>query len=96
MRLDADKHRPGIQELKEWKAVLDYIKNFADTDGDGLPNVPEKYQGKLGRNVVDASWNPYKMVKHGIYVTWLAVSALLLGVLLVLGTGWLVVRKVKR
>ncbi len=96
VRLDADKHKPGIQELKEWKAVLEYIKSFADTDGDGRPNVPEKYRGKLGRNVIDASWNPYKLIKRGTYVTWLAVSALLLGVLLVLGIGWFVVRKIKR
>jgi 5'-nucleotidase len=96
VRLDADKDKPGIQELKEWKAVLEYIKNFPDSDGDGLPNVPEKYHGKLGRNVIDASWNPYKLIKRGTYVTWLAVSALLFGILLALGTGWFVVRRVKR
>jgi 5'-nucleotidase / UDP-sugar diphosphatase len=94
MRLDAVKHQPGIQELKEWKAVLEYIKSFADIDGDGLPNVPDKYQGKLGRHVIDASWNPYKLIKRGTYITWLAVSALLLGALMVAGTGWLVVRKI--
>ena len=94
VRLDANKLKPGVQELKEWKAVLKYIKNFADTDGDGLPNVPDKYRGKLGRNVIDASWNPYKLLKRGTYVTWLAVSALLVGVLLVLGIGWFFMRKI--
>ena len=84
MRLDADKHKPGIQELKEWKAVMAYIKSFPDTDGNGLPNVPDTYQGKLGRNVVEASWNPYKLLKRGTYVTWLAFSALLVGILLIL------------
>ncbi len=96
VRLDADKHTPGIQELKEWKAVLEYIKSFPDSDGDGLPNVPDKYRGKLGRNVIEASWNPYKLIKRGTYVTWLAVSALLFGMLLVLGIGWLIVKRVKR
>jgi 5'-nucleotidase/UDP-sugar diphosphatase len=94
MRQDADKHKPGIQELKEWKAVLEYLKSFADTDGDGLPNVPDKYRGKLGRNVVDASWNPYKLLKRGTYVTWIAFSALLLGVLLVLGIVRFIIKKV--
>jgi len=70
------------------------VKNFADTDGNGLPNVPDKYRGKLGRNVIDASWNPYKLLKRGTYVTWLAVSALLVGVLLVLGIGWFFMRKI--
>jgi 5'-nucleotidase len=94
MRQDADKQKPGIQELKEWKAVLEYLKSFADTDGDSLPNVPDKYHGKLGRNVVDASWNPYKLLKRGTYVTWIAFSALLLGVLLVLGIVRFIVKKV--
>jgi len=96
MRLDADKRQPGIQELKEWKAVLKYIKNFADTDGDGLPNVPDKYRGKLGRHVIDASWNPYKLIKRGTYVTWVAFSALLLGFFLISATGWFIARKIRR
>jgi 5'-nucleotidase len=94
MRQDADNHKPGIQELKEWKAVLEYLKSFADTDGDGLPNVPDKYRGKLGRNVVDASWNPYKLLKRGTYVTWIAFSALLLGIFLVLGIVRFIIKKV--
>ena len=59
-----------------------------------MPNVPDKYQGKLGRHVIDASWNPYKLIKRGTYITWLAVSASLFGVLMVAGTGWFVVRKI--
>jgi 5'-nucleotidase len=96
MRLDADQLKSGIQEVKEWKAVLAYIRSFADTDGDGLPNVPDKYRGKLGRNVVDAGWNPYKLLKRGTYVTWSAFSALLLIALLVLAAGWLVIRKIRK
>jgi len=95
LRLDTDKQKPGIQELKEWKAVMEYIKSFADTDGDGLPNVPDKYRGKLGRNVVEVSWNPYKLLKRGTYVTWLAFAALLLGIVLILGVSWFIIKKVK-
>jgi len=94
MRLDSDKQKPGIQELKEWKAVMEYIKSFPDTDGDGLPNVPDKYRNKLGRNVIEASLNPYKLLKRGTYVTWLAFSALLLGILLILTTGWFIIKKI--
>ena len=94
MRLDSDKQKPGIQELKEWKAVMEYIKSFPDTDGDGLPNVPEKYRNKLDRNVIEASLNPYKMLKRGTYVTWLAFSALLLGIFLILTTGWFIINKI--
>jgi len=46
--------------------------------------------------VIDASWNPYKLIRPGTYVTWLAFSALLLGILLVPGIGWFIVRRMKR
>ncbi len=94
MRLDSDKQKPGIQELKEWKAVMEYIKSFPDTDGDGLPNIPDKYRNKLGRNVIEASLNPYKLLKRGTYVTWLAFFVLLLGILLILTTAWFIIKKI--
>ena len=93
MRLDSDKKESGIQELKEWKAVMEYIKSFPDADGDRLPNVPDKYRHKLGRNVIEASLNPVKILKRGTYVTWLAFSALLLGILFIPTTVWFMIRK---
>jgi len=68
-RIDADKDIPGIQELKEYMSVLKYIQNFPDTTGNGLSDIPEKYSGPLGRNVIEASWNPFNLVKGGTYVT---------------------------
>ena len=67
--------QPGIQELKEWIGIMEYIKGFADTNGDGLPDIPEKYKGKLGRIVVQASWNPVSLLSRGTMVTWAAFSA---------------------
>lgn len=93
VRIDADQQTPGIQELKEWKAVLKHLAGFADTDADGLPNVPAKYRGPLGRNVVEASWNPYKLLKRGTTVTWLAFGALLLGLFLIGGIVWFAAKK---
>jgi 5'-nucleotidase len=95
-RLDADKHQPGIQEVKEWKAVIAYLQSFADTDGDGLPEIPERYRGPLGRHIVAASWNPYHLLKGGSMVTWLAFGALLLGLVIVVGASWFIVRKIRR
>lgn len=48
-RVDTDPAQPGIQELQEWKGLLDYVASFDDTDGDGIPNVPERYRGPTGR-----------------------------------------------
>jgi 5'-nucleotidase len=96
MRVDADKHQPGIQELKEWKAVIDYIRQLPDTDDDGIANIPEKYKGKLGRNIIEASWNPYKLLKRGTYVTWTAFGVLVLALLVMLMIGRSVVKKIRK
>jgi len=94
MRIDADRQKPGIQELKEWQGVIAYIQSFTDTDANGLPNVPDKYRGKLGRNVVEASWNPYQLLKRGNYITWLTLAALGMGVFILLGMVRFIVKKV--
>ena len=94
MRIDADRQKPGIQELKEWQGVIAYIQSFTDTDANGLPNVPDKYRGKLGRNVVEASWNPYQLLRRGNYITWLTLAAMGMGVFILLGMVRFIVKKV--
>jgi len=95
-RVDADAATPGIQELKEWQAVIAYIKAFADTDGDGIADVPDKYRGKLGRIAVDASWNPYRLLRRGTYVTWLACGLFVLAGLVIWVLGWFAVKKIRK
>ncbi|MDY6968128.1 MAG: bifunctional UDP-sugar hydrolase/5'-nucleotidase [Spirochaetota bacterium] len=68
-RIDANKQKPGIQEVKEWIGVLEFIKSFIDIDGDGLVDIPKKYKGKLGRIVIEASWNPVALLSKGNYIT---------------------------
>jgi len=95
-RVDADKNRPGVQELKEWIGLMEYLKSFPDTNGDGLPDIPEKYKGKLGRIVKEASLNPLSLLSRGTMVTWAAFSGV---VLLLMLFGLLVVfigKKVRR
>ena len=43
------------KELKAWHAIAMYMESFEDTDGDGVPNVPESYASKDGRKVVEDS-----------------------------------------
>jgi 5'-nucleotidase/UDP-sugar diphosphatase len=71
-RIDSDPSTPGIQELKEWQGVMAYVRSFADTNGDALPDIPEKYRTTLNRNVKLASWNPYDLLRGGTRVTWIA------------------------
>ncbi len=77
-RIDMDKNKEGIQEAKEWVGLLEYVKSFKDTDGDGIPNIPEKYKGKLGRTVAVASWSPVSLLSRGTYVTWVGFLVIIL------------------
>jgi hypothetical protein len=65
---------------------MDYMKEFPDKDGDGIPDIPEKYRGKLGRIVKEISWNPVSLLSRGTYVTWIAF-AVIIGLILILGFG---------
>jgi 5'-nucleotidase len=95
-RVDADKSQPGIQELKEWIGVMEYIKSFPDTNGNGIPDVPEKYRGKLGRIVAQASYNPVSLLSRGTMVTWGAFSAGIIGLLLLVLIAGIVVRVARK
>ena len=75
--------------------VMEYIKSFSDTNGDGIPDIPEKYRRKLGRNVIEASWNPYMLLKRGTYVTWAGFSVVLLSIAVVLLVGRFVLKKMR-
>ena len=94
--VDADHETPGVQELKEWSAFVDYIRSFPDNDGDGLPEIADRYRQKEGRIVVEKSWNPFKLLRRGTYVTWIPVLVL---IIILSGLFFLlrvVIRKVRR
>jgi 5'-nucleotidase len=77
-RVDADKSREGIQELKEWVGVVEYIRSFEDRTGDGLPDIPEKYREPLGRIVKEAGLNPVNLLSRGTVATWAVFGILVL------------------
>lgn len=76
--VDADKEAPGIAELKEWMAFIDYIRSFPDNDGDGLPDIPNRYRSREGRIVAEKSWNPVKLLRRGTFITWIPVIVIIL------------------
>jgi 5'-nucleotidase/UDP-sugar diphosphatase len=86
LRVDADKEKPGVQEMKEWVAVMEYVKSLSDKNGDGIPDVPEKYRGKLARIIREPSWNPLSLLSRGTYLTWIALGVML-GMTIILGFG---------
>ncbi|MCM1025067.1 MAG: bifunctional metallophosphatase/5'-nucleotidase [Roseburia sp.] len=73
------------QELKAWVAIAEYLETFADTDGDGIPNVPALYGSLHGRKVVEDSRNLLDLIRNpNKYAVIIVLVVLLLLVLLAL------------
>jgi len=49
--VDVDPVSPGVQELKHWQALLEYVSKLPDADADGIPDVPSNYGASQGRIV---------------------------------------------
>jgi 5'-nucleotidase/UDP-sugar diphosphatase len=43
MVIDMDEKRAGLQEGKEWLALIDFLSSMNDTNGDGIPDIDKKY-----------------------------------------------------
>ena len=70
------------RELKAWDSIARYMASFADTDGDGIANVPAYYSTTHGRKLVDTSRSPLALLKNpnkftAVYAGLLAVAVLL-------------------
>lgn len=44
--IDFDASKEGIQEGKIWLALVEYLQSFEDTNNNGIPEIPAKYQLK--------------------------------------------------
>ncbi len=86
LRVDTDKEKPGVQELKEWVGLMEYVKSFPNKNGDGIPEIPEKYSGKLGRIIKEPTWNPVALLSRGNYLTGIAFG-MVVGLFLIVGVG---------
>jgi 5'-nucleotidase / UDP-sugar diphosphatase len=53
--IDMNEKLDGIQEGKEWLALIEYFGSMKDTDGNGLPDIDKKYSGP-GTSVVVVSY----------------------------------------
>lgn len=71
------------RELKAWDSIARYMVSFADTDGDGIANVPAYYSTTHGRKLVDTSRSPLALLKNpnkftAVYAGLLAAAVLLI------------------
>ncbi len=94
-RIDADPGQPGIQERKVWGALIDFVQTFHDTNGNGLPDIPASYAAPEGRQVIDSTLNPFKLLAGGNYLTWSAVAAIIVALLLCFSVSWRALRLIR-
>ncbi|MBQ9118675.1 MAG: bifunctional metallophosphatase/5'-nucleotidase [Lachnospiraceae bacterium] len=52
------------REVKAWHAIARYMQSFADTNGNGVPDVPASYATTQGRKIVDDSRNIFDILSH--------------------------------
>jgi 5'-nucleotidase/UDP-sugar diphosphatase len=41
--IDMDESRDGVQEGKEWLALIEFLSSMKDTNGNGIPDIDKKY-----------------------------------------------------
>jgi len=95
-RIDSDKNKPGVQELKEWVAIMDYVRSFEDITGDGLPDIPGKYKEPEGRIIIETSFNPVKLLAGGTAVTWGAFIIFIIITTVLIISGKFILKKIFR
>ncbi len=71
------------KELKAWTAIAQYMQSFEDTDGDGIPNVPQVYATKEGRKVVEDSKAIGDLIKNPNKFTFMILGVVAVLVVLI-------------
>jgi len=91
--IDADPLAPGIQEFKEWAALSEVLKALPDTNGNGIPDIPERYRRPEGRFASEPSWNPAKLLLGGNGLTYIVLAVVVVLVLVVLFVARRIIRR---
>jgi len=68
--IDTDQAQDGIQEIKEWQALLNYVTNLPDVNQDGLPDIDAAPGLSENRISLDNSFSPSKLLKNASSIMW--------------------------
>lgn len=45
--IDMDSNKDGVQEGKEWLALIEYLQSMDDNNGNGIPDIDSKYRNAI-------------------------------------------------
>ncbi len=68
--IDGSSTEDGIQEVKEWEALLEYVQALPDINQDGLPDIEAAPGLSENRINVDGSFAPTKLLKNASNIMW--------------------------
>jgi len=69
-----DENSDSRHELKQWIALVQYLRSFPDINKNGIPDIPERYRAPEGRYVSQPSMNlkdifgNANMITYGVFI----------------------------
>ena len=91
--VDGDPSTEGIQEIKEWQALLEFMRNLKDTTGDGIPDITSDPVTNERRMLSVRSLSPMDLLQNATY---LMGTAMALFTFIGIGGVWLLRKIVRR
>lgn len=82
--IDGNPGQPGLQEMKEWAALMEYMGKFPDTNNNGIPDIPEFYRNPHQAGERVPSLNPVQLWANG---NGIMAGVSLIALVLLSGTG---------
>ncbi len=91
-----DKNPGGQKELKQWIALLQYLRSFPDINKNGIPDMPERYRSPEGRYVSAPSKNlkdifaGANMITYGVFIAGFIVLCIFIFL------AWFAAKKIRK
>jgi 5'-nucleotidase len=93
--VDAAPNEPGLQELKDWRALVDYVASRPDLDGDGVPNLQTSGPVAEARLLSRPSLAPSSLWGNATWRMWGATALAALALYGVFALGRWAVRRLR-
>lgn len=79
--IDNDSNLDGVQEIKEWEALLNYAANFPDTNNNGIADIPTVGIISEPRMLASQAFSITELTTHTTYIMWCFLGLILLTII---------------